>query len=360
MNLWSCKTSESIKLPRLGLLLILLFQAGQSPAQSTGSLSGRVTDSKTKEPIPYATAFLANTMIGTEALVDGTFSLRNIPVGKYDLTVSSTGYKLATLPVSIPDGEKTLSVQLHQDVKILKEVVIKRKRLDYAKLKAMFTQYFLGETDNAGKCTIANMDDIDLDYDEETKVLTATAAKPIEIENDALGFKVFYFLNEFKLDLIKQVDLFVGVPRFEALVPSTKAQARRWVGERARAYYGSLTHFMRSLKFNCLKEDDFYIYLEQKNKWIPINESFFLSSGPDSLVRLKIVYQGETQEYNYSRQNVYSYQTSYLKFRKNDLLIHDNGYYENPLKFYLEGYLAWSEKIAELLPLEYQPPSKHQ
>ena len=51
-------------------------------------------------------------------------------------------------------------------------------------------------------------------------------------------------------------------------------------------------------------------------------------------------------------------QTSYLKFKRDQLVIHDNGYYENPLSFYMEGYLEWSEKIAELMPLEYQPTEK--
>ena len=81
---------------------------------------------------------------------------------------------------------------------------------------------------------------------------------------------------------------------------------------------------------------------------------------PDASVQLKIVYSGEQQEYDYN-QRAYRYalpQTSYLKFRRDQLVIHDNGYYENPLSFYMEGYLAWSEKIAELMPLEYQLDEK--
>lgn len=70
-------------------------------SQGTYSLSGRLNDSNTGEPIPFANVFLANTLIGSSSKEDGTFFLDKIPVGKYDLTVSMLGYGLFSTPVTV-------------------------------------------------------------------------------------------------------------------------------------------------------------------------------------------------------------------------------------------------------------------
>ena len=72
---------------------------------------------------------------------------------------------------------------------------------------------------------------------------------------------------------------------------------------------------------------------------------------------LKIIYDGEHPEaaYNEATKTYLAYEMSYLTFTKHKLVISDNGYYEDPLTYYADGYLGWANKIAELLPLEYQP-----
>ena len=364
---------------RIASLLILSLQASIGVAQSTGSLSGKVIDAKSKEPVPFATVFLANTMIGVTAKEDGSYNLQNIPAGKYDLTVSSVGYKLTTIPVYFAGTVNKLDVQLLEDNKLLNEVVIKSKRSDYLSQLRIFKKYFLGETINAGKCTITNIDEIDFNYDEESKVLTAAATQPIEIENRALGYKVFYLLKEFKVDFVNNFSELAGIPRFELLTPKDESQERHWTKERDRAYDGSLNHFMRSLQSRTLRENSFTIYWHEKlskerqklnmDRGMPFdtasyffrtNEARLFARKPDSVVQLKIVYKSEPEEFGFPGKGSNSTdQTSFLKFKRSSLVIHENGYYENPLDFYLEGYLAWSEKIAELMPWEYEPAPKY-
>jgi hypothetical protein len=35
--------------------------------------------------------------------------------------------------------------------------------------------------------------------------------------------------------------------------------------------------------------------------------------------------------------------------------VYDNGYYEEPNDILLDGYLGWSEKMGDMLPLNYVP-----
>ena len=85
------------------LLLICAFTIQSSFSQNLGSISGKVLDAKTKESLPGATVYLANTAIGIIANTDGSFSLNAIHPGKYNLTVSMIGYKLLSKSVVL-DG----------------------------------------------------------------------------------------------------------------------------------------------------------------------------------------------------------------------------------------------------------------
>jgi len=69
-----------------------IFLTNMTFGQS-GNISGKVTDSQTGEPLPYSNILLVSTGFGTSAKVDGTFSIRNIPEGKYTIRVSYIGYK---------------------------------------------------------------------------------------------------------------------------------------------------------------------------------------------------------------------------------------------------------------------------
>lgn len=250
------KNSRPSGFSRLGVILILAFPAWSGVSQSIGSISGKVIDVKTNAPVPFATVFLANTMIGVIAKEDGSYSLQKIPNGKYDLTVSCVGYKLLALPISFSGNKEKKDLLLSEAVEILKEVVIKTRHVSPGDLRK-FKAYFLGETINASKCTITNIDEIDFDYDEDTQVLTAAASLPIEVENKALGFRVFYLLKKFELDLKNNIVKVAGIPRFEALPPRNESQQRHWIKERDRAYLGSLNHFMRSLKAQSLTKNYF-------------------------------------------------------------------------------------------------------
>ena len=61
--------------------------------QTTGKISGRVTDKITSESLPGTNIYLEQTSYGTASDVDGRFTIINIPPGKYTLKVDMIGYK---------------------------------------------------------------------------------------------------------------------------------------------------------------------------------------------------------------------------------------------------------------------------
>ncbi len=84
------------------------------------TVTGRVTDSTTGEPIIGANVVVDGTTIGTVTDVDGKYSIE-VPAPNSTLTISFIGYTSVKINLA---GQTTLNVQLVADVKNLEEVVV--------------------------------------------------------------------------------------------------------------------------------------------------------------------------------------------------------------------------------------------
>lgn len=71
----------------LTLLTELVF------AGTTGKLTGKVTDKKTGEPLPFVNITLEGTTIGAATDLDGKYVILNIPPGKYNVKFQYIGYQ---------------------------------------------------------------------------------------------------------------------------------------------------------------------------------------------------------------------------------------------------------------------------
>ena len=106
---------------RLWLMLLLVSVAGQTYAQQSRTLTGRVTDSTSRQPIPGVSISLKGTGIGTATSAEGTFSL-NIPAGPNQLLVfSSIGYTSREVPVT---DAAQMSISLSSASSTLSDVVV--------------------------------------------------------------------------------------------------------------------------------------------------------------------------------------------------------------------------------------------
>jgi hypothetical protein len=340
----------------LVLLLFWVHFSFQSFGQSTFSLSGKIVDSKTKEAVPFASVFLARTMIGQRSDDKGFFKLTNIPPGKYELTVSSVGYHLSHTSIEVAANINDWQVEMDPEIQVLKTAVVTTSRSDYLRLLTIFKQYFIGTTRNADKCTIKNPDQIDLVFDKEENTLTATCAVPIEIENKALGYRIFYTLEEFILEFIANKITLAGYPLFDSLIAENKEMRAKWAEQRDRAYYGSLTHFMRSLRTDKLTANQFKLFFWREafsvrgrgrlspstfypKGYYVLSVYDFRNMNADSLLKLRITYKGAKQEYNFDPKRFKEGlpQTSLFNYLEHGLVIYENGYFDDPLSFYLDG-----------------------
>jgi len=79
-------------LPLLFCALILMLSSNVTAGVS-GKISGVIMDQKTGEPIVGATVRVLGTSHATETDVDGEYFIINVPVGKFDISVTNVGFE---------------------------------------------------------------------------------------------------------------------------------------------------------------------------------------------------------------------------------------------------------------------------
>lgn len=112
----------------MGVIIFMLFAAFSVHAQTI--IRGVVTDSKTKETLPYVSIIVRGAKVGGHTDVNGRFVIRYD--GNYEkVDFSYVGYTSLTKTVVV-GKEQTINVQLQNASNVLKEVVVKSgKRKKY-------------------------------------------------------------------------------------------------------------------------------------------------------------------------------------------------------------------------------------
>jgi TonB-linked SusC/RagA family outer membrane protein len=85
------------------LALTLLTAAGLG-AQSTGTISGRVVDSASRQPLSAVSLRIVGTQRGTMTRDDGTYSLAGVPAGAQRIRASRIGFAPQTRDVTVTGG----------------------------------------------------------------------------------------------------------------------------------------------------------------------------------------------------------------------------------------------------------------
>jgi hypothetical protein len=110
------------------LLLFLLLTTNSFAQEVFISISGKLVDNKSKEPIPYASIYIKGKSIGTTSNNEGGFLFHMPSVFNHDtLIISVIGYNLFKSRVS-QMTEKENVIQLKQSTTLLNEVTIRASK----------------------------------------------------------------------------------------------------------------------------------------------------------------------------------------------------------------------------------------
>ncbi|MFP9118437.1 TonB-dependent receptor domain-containing protein [Flavobacterium sp. RNTU_13] len=116
---------------KLHVLLVLLFGSILNlTAQTKGSISGKITDKTTAQPLPYVSVVVKDngtTVASDVATEEGTFTIKNLPVKTYTLEMVFMGYKTQTISAPLTEDKPSLNlgtVALAEEATTLQEVSV--------------------------------------------------------------------------------------------------------------------------------------------------------------------------------------------------------------------------------------------
>ena len=80
---------------------------------NSGSISGKVVDKKTKEPLPYVNIIIkdnATVVNGGITQDNGNFSVKNLELKTYSIEFQFIGYKKQVQTISLSSGNKKINI----------------------------------------------------------------------------------------------------------------------------------------------------------------------------------------------------------------------------------------------------------
>ena len=333
------------------------------------TITGKVVDSTTKEPLFGASVFAQNTTSGTSTNREGEFSL-SLKSGGYELIVSYTGYQSREIRISNNDNNP-LQIDMTKEEKAMEEVIIRSSnevKDGWDKYGKFFLENFIGSTPNALQCSLQNPEAVHFYYYKKSEKLKVLATEPIVISNQALGYNLRYQLDSFMYYYKTQVSSYRGYCFFSE-IDSSFAQQRIWSANRKKAYDGSKLQFMRSYYDSTLNEDGYEIALLDSM----YDKRFDIISNPYDTTYYGVFDSTHEVEVFYPRKISITYkkkpEAEYLKKFKLplnvgsqisyvDLLdaieIKENGYFYDQKDWVSQGYWSW-KNLADLLPYDYIP-----
>lgn len=347
----------------------LLFFFTSPVAQAQITISGKVLDSATREPLLGASVFAQNTTLGTTSNSDGEFSLQ-LKSGGYELIFSFTGYRNEEVRIT-ENKNQQLEILMVKEDKSLGEVVLQSSnevKNGWEKYGDFFIDHFIGATPFSKECLIQNKDVVKFYYYRRSDRLKVLATEPLIISNNALGYNLRYQLDSFVYYYKTDLSSYRGTCFFTEQL-GTVSQAMTWKANREKAYFGSRMHFMRSYYDSTLKESGFTISSINDDKKTfglltnPYHKKYF--SIPDSTDevevyfpdKISVAYVKAIPEDTYLKQfNLpmdVGVQVSYIDVLK-PIAIKENGYYYDQKNWINQGYWSW-KNLADLLPYDYWP-----
>lgn len=377
-------------------LLLLLSSWFDTVAQSNGiKVKGIVLDSITREPVPFANAFFANTTIGTTTNDKGEFSLSFPKAISAELVFSQLSYNLKKHLIDSNYKDSVLVVLMHPKSTNIREVNIIGKRNPSRKYYLrIFNQYFLGD---AGQLTCILENPGVLEFRKEGSLIFASASMPLIIKNIRLGYYLKYYLDYFVFNDVADFDEtkdyqawygFQGSALYNKMTSQSQEIQQQWSDNQSKAYKGSFGDFLSSLYKDELPANNYLVLRagipDSLTKEIVIDSVFYFDEAKVQQKYLRYAMSKNLRLFNMTRLDELSQKRS-LRFGDSLLVFRDTR--ETPVELYddeitlfhigkgilefnsqgtyqiYNGDLTWGaldskKKIINLLPLDYQPEIK--
>ena len=100
----------------VSVLAVALVMSSQAAAQTGVSLSGRLVNSLTRDPLGDATVAIEELRREAVSAADGTFSFDNVPAGTYHLFVRAQGYSTRRTEVRAAAGAPSIELRVDFDL----------------------------------------------------------------------------------------------------------------------------------------------------------------------------------------------------------------------------------------------------
>lgn len=333
------------------LAAVILISLSPAAARQPGNtLAGVVTDSATGKPLAGVSVYLNNTSRGTASRADGSFELRDLPPGAYELIFSAIGFRPYVTEINSSRPPPPLHIMLSARAEDLVPVTVAPyDRNGWARYGTFFLNNFIGSTENASSCSLRNREVLRFYFSRRLNRLIVRATAPLIIENDALGYLLTYRLVSFNTDFTAKVVTYVGYPFFQQLVPKRENLRRKWQLRRREAYAGSKLHFMRSLYAGRLAAEGFTV---RPDSLMTVSAGGIRELSFDG--SLDILYGFDA--YGARITDTGDFVSSSIRMETPAAVkIEKNGSYFPPKAFVEGGYWGQYGKICNLLPLDYNP-----
>ena len=337
------------------MLCLFILSLTSAQQNTTFSIKGRVIDNETGLPMENVNVFLTNTTIGTATGKNGEFIIKNVPPGTYDIIFSYVGFEMQKRNVKADKNETlTFNISLRQKIINLSPVEITGKASgEWEDNLKLFTNIFIGETDNSDMTKILNPEDINFTEAKNSDILRASADSVLIIENKSLGYMIYVILDSFSYNRSDNSIKYVDYSRFRELIPESADEKTEWEENRQKTYLDSPRYFFYQLVHKQLYKNVYVIYQGT------FNELRYRGGTEVKEDDLNVTTNKDSTNYilNFSGslkiEKRYTSEKSILTFYNPVTEIDEYGNFLKPF-YTVEIYGYWSKQgLADLLPKNY-------
>ncbi len=336
---------------------------------SQNIITGKVYDGLNKKPIESVSVYISNTTQSRTTDKNGEFKIDINLNGRPELVISCVGYETQILNVI----NNNLEIFLKPKIIDLPDVVLHSSdKNGWKTWGKLFLDNFIGTTEFSKNCKLLNPNSLKFNFNKNKNILNVTSKESLLIHNKSLGYIIKYDLIRFDFDFKTNSNIIEGYTLFEEMYSNRKRQNLKWEKNREDSYYGSMLHFMRSLYKNEIEKEHFEIrkiVLNNNfnfliNKLIPRDSIVTKLDSSSVLLNFKdvlqVLYTDKEPSSFYIKGDmnfglIRRKQISQLKLSENSIKIFENGSYYDGTNLINSGYWSWSEKVSNLLPLDYLP-----